>query len=190
MWAVSLGHRRLLRHRPTADEKKRGRRRARQAAEFAQEVKVKLAIEYLNRFECYFLTTAADASALVQGRRSSVVPHDVRHVSRQHRGEERRAGHRRPSPTHHSRPHQRERSRHAGHGPRPLGRDVQSLRKIGYDGWMTIEAFGRACPTWPPPRKSRATCSPARGSLSERHQVHQRAPGSGKIRQFVGLDRD
>src|SRR5918911_1052667 len=34
-------------------------------AEIAQAGKVRLCIEYLNRFECYFLTTAADAVALV-----------------------------------------------------------------------------------------------------------------------------
>src|SRR5581483_6885123 len=51
---------------PTADEKKRAADVLRQVAELAQKVNVKLAIEYLNRFECYFLTTAADARALVK----------------------------------------------------------------------------------------------------------------------------
>src|SRR5207244_6759934 len=51
---------------PTEDEKKHGADVFRQAADFAQQAKIMLAIEYLNRFECYFLTTAADAKALVQ----------------------------------------------------------------------------------------------------------------------------
>src|SRR5262249_55504203 len=51
---------------PTADEKKRAVEVFRKAAEEAQKAKVMLAIEYLNRFECYFLTTAADARALVK----------------------------------------------------------------------------------------------------------------------------
>ena len=76
---------------PTEDEKKRAADVLRQAAEFAQQHKVMLAIEYLNRFECYFLTTAADAQALVQARQPPALPHDVRHLPRQHRGE----GHRR-----------------------------------------------------------------------------------------------
>ena len=38
----------------------------RQAAEHAATAKITLAIEYLNRFECYFLTTAADTLALVK----------------------------------------------------------------------------------------------------------------------------
>lgn len=50
---------------PTGDEKKYAADVLRQAAEDAQKANVKLAIEYLNRFECYFLTTAADAGALV-----------------------------------------------------------------------------------------------------------------------------
>jgi len=49
---------------PTADEKKRAVEVLRKAAEEAKRAKVMLAIEYLNRFECYFLTTAADARAL------------------------------------------------------------------------------------------------------------------------------
>src|SRR5947209_5029395 len=51
---------------PTEDEKKRAAEVLRRAAEEAQKAKVMLAIEYLNRFECYFLTTAADARALVK----------------------------------------------------------------------------------------------------------------------------
>src|SRR5438445_13585712 len=51
---------------PTADEKSRAADVLRHAAEHAVGAKVTLAIEYLNRFECYFLTTAADALALVK----------------------------------------------------------------------------------------------------------------------------
>ena len=51
---------------PTADEKGRAADTLRQAAEIAGQHKVMLTMEYLNRFECYFLTTAADAKALVQ----------------------------------------------------------------------------------------------------------------------------
>ncbi len=43
---------------PTADEKKRAVEVLRQVAEEAKKNKVMLSIEYLNRFECYFLTTA------------------------------------------------------------------------------------------------------------------------------------
>src|SRR5262249_42569323 len=51
---------------PTEDEKKRAADVLRKAAEHAQKANVKLGIEYLNRFECYCLTTAAQARDLVK----------------------------------------------------------------------------------------------------------------------------
>src|SRR5579884_1036975 len=51
---------------PTEDEKKRAADVLHRAAEEAKKAGVMLAIEYLNRFECYFLTTAADTKALVK----------------------------------------------------------------------------------------------------------------------------
>ncbi|MFQ3593491.1 MAG: TIM barrel protein [Gemmataceae bacterium] len=47
---------------PTETEKAHAADLLRQAAEFAQQHRVTLAIEYLNRFECYFLNTAADTA--------------------------------------------------------------------------------------------------------------------------------
>src|SRR5204862_4749124 len=51
---------------PTSDEKTRAADVLRMAAEEAKKHNIMLTIEYLNRFECYFLTTAADARALVK----------------------------------------------------------------------------------------------------------------------------
>src|SRR5262249_32861155 len=51
---------------PTQDEKKRAADVFRKVAEEAKKMNVMMAIEYLNRFECYFLTTAAEARALVR----------------------------------------------------------------------------------------------------------------------------
>ncbi len=45
---------------PTADEWRWGVDSMRQVAEHAEKVNVTLGLEYLNRFECYFLNTAAD----------------------------------------------------------------------------------------------------------------------------------
>ena len=50
---------------PTADEKKRSADVLRQAAEFARQANLMMAIEYLNRFECYVLNTAVGAVELV-----------------------------------------------------------------------------------------------------------------------------
>jgi D-psicose/D-tagatose/L-ribulose 3-epimerase len=50
---------------PTDVEKERAAEVHRQVAEYGQSVGVKVAIEYLNRFECYFINTLADAVAHV-----------------------------------------------------------------------------------------------------------------------------
>ena len=51
---------------PTEDERKRCVEVCQQSAEIAKQHNVTMCIEYLNRFECYFLTTAAQAKDLVQ----------------------------------------------------------------------------------------------------------------------------
>ena len=51
---------------PTADEFKYGVETMRQVAEIAQRRGIRLAVEYLNRFEIYFLTTAADTARYVR----------------------------------------------------------------------------------------------------------------------------
>src|SRR5438034_1332817 len=51
---------------PTEGEKERAADVLRKVAEDAKKAGVMHAIEYLNRFECYFLTTAAEARALVK----------------------------------------------------------------------------------------------------------------------------
>jgi len=47
---------------PTADEWKWGVESLHEAAEHAAGLGITIAVEYLNRFECYFLTSAADAA--------------------------------------------------------------------------------------------------------------------------------
>jgi D-psicose/D-tagatose/L-ribulose 3-epimerase len=51
---------------PTEDEWKWGVEGMRQVAEHAEKVGVRLGIEYLNRFECYLLNTAADGARFVR----------------------------------------------------------------------------------------------------------------------------
>jgi len=131
---------------PTADEKKRAAEVLRQAAEHAQQAKVMLCIEYLNRFECYFLTTAADARALVKAVNH---PHfrsmyDTFHANI----EEKQVG-----PVIHAfkdsfaHVHISENDRGTpGTGLVHWDETFRALREVGYDGWMVIEAFGRALP--------------------------------------------
>ena len=51
---------------PTEDEKKWGASVLHDAAEYAQTMNVKLCVEFINRFECYFLNTVADTKAFVK----------------------------------------------------------------------------------------------------------------------------
>jgi D-psicose/D-tagatose/L-ribulose 3-epimerase len=131
---------------PTADEKKRAAEVLRQAAEDAKKAGVMLAIEYLNRFECYFLTTAADARALVKAvdhpnfrmmydtfhanieeKHAAEVIHAVAdsfvhvHISENDRGT-------------------------PGTGHVAWDETFRALRHVNYDNWLVIESFGRALP--------------------------------------------
>jgi D-psicose/D-tagatose/L-ribulose 3-epimerase len=131
---------------PTEDEKKRAADVLRAAAEEAQKARVMMAIEYLNRFECYFLTTAADAKALV-GRVNH--PHFRMMYDTFHANIEEKA----IGPTIQGiagsfiHVHVSENDRGTpGTGHVPFDETFRALRQVGYDGWMVIEAFGRALP--------------------------------------------
>src|SRR5262249_42216513 len=131
---------------PTEDEKARGADVLRQAAGFAQQHKVTLAIEYLNRFECYFLTTAADTRALVQRINH---PHFRMMYDTFHANIEEKA----IGPTIESiaglfvQVHISENDRGTpGSGHVHWDETFKALRKVRYDGWMVIESFGRALP--------------------------------------------
>jgi D-psicose/D-tagatose/L-ribulose 3-epimerase len=131
---------------PTADEKKRGADVLRQAAEFAQQAKIKLAIEYLNRFECYFLTTAADARALVKvvNHPAFRMMYDTFHANIEEKQVAPVIESIADSTIH---VHISENDRGTpGTGHVPWDETFKVLKKIKYDGWMVIESFGRALP--------------------------------------------
>lgn len=131
---------------PTADEKKWAVDVLRAASEFAAQHAVTLAIEYLNRFECYFLTTAADARALVK---------QVNHPSFRSMYDTFHANIEEKSPGSvietfadvMSHVHISENDRGIpGTGMVHWDETFAALKKVGYSGWLTIEAFGRALP--------------------------------------------
>jgi D-psicose/D-tagatose/L-ribulose 3-epimerase len=131
---------------PTEDEKSRAADVLRQAAEFAQKAKVKLCIEYLNRFECYFLTTAADAVALVHrvNHPNFRTMFDTFHAHIEEKSQSGAIWQTAPVLGH---VHISENDRGTpGTGQVAWDCAFKTLRKIGYDGWMVIEAFGRALP--------------------------------------------
>jgi D-psicose/D-tagatose/L-ribulose 3-epimerase len=131
---------------PTADEKKWAADVLRKAAEEAQKAKVMMAIEYLNRFECYFLTTAADARALVKevNHPHFRMMYDTFHanIEEKHVGDVIRSV--ADSFVH---VHISENDRGTpGTGHVPWDETFRALRQVGYDGLLVIESFGRALP--------------------------------------------
>ncbi len=131
---------------PTQDEKKRAAEVLRQSAEVAQKHNVMLAIEYLNRFECYFLTTAAQARELVQqvNHPSFRTMYDTFHANIE---EKNPAGAIKSLVGSYVHVHISESDRGTpGTGMVHWDETFKTLREVKYDGWLVIEAFGRALP--------------------------------------------
>lgn len=131
---------------PTADEKRRAADVLRAAAEHAAQQHVLLAVEYLNRFECYFLTTAVDTVALVKavGHPSLQGMYDTFHANIEERSIPEGMRTLGPCLRH---VHVSENDRGAlGVGHIPWPETFRALKEVKYDGWLTVESFGRAMP--------------------------------------------
>jgi D-psicose/D-tagatose/L-ribulose 3-epimerase len=131
---------------PTAEEMKRAVEVLRPTAEYAKQANLMLAIEYLNRFECYFLNTAAAARELVKqvGHPNFRAMYDSFHA---HIEEKDAAAAIRTIAPVLAHVHISENDRGTpGTGQVHWDATFGTLKEIGYDGWMTIEAFGRALP--------------------------------------------
>lgn len=131
---------------PSADEKSRVRDIHKQAAQYAARQGVALSVEPLNRFECYFLNSAAQAAELVKAvdepnygylydtfhfnieedSITAVIPATIRQINHVHISENNRGV--------------------PGAGHIDFQSVFNTLKQAGYDGWMTIEAFGSALP--------------------------------------------
>ena len=130
----------------TADERGRVVDVHKAAAQYAAKSGIKLSIEPLNRFECYVLNTAADAADLVkrvdepnygflydtfhfnieENSLTDVIPATIKQINHVHISENNRGV---PG---------------AGHiAFQPI---FAALKQGGYNGWLTIEAFGSALP--------------------------------------------
>jgi D-psicose/D-tagatose/L-ribulose 3-epimerase len=131
---------------PTEDERKRAADTLRQSAEIAKQHNVMLAIEYLNRFECYFLTTAAQAKDLVQrvNHPNFRTMYDTFHANIE---EKNPASAIKSLAPHFVHVHISENDRGTpGTGMVHWDESFKALREVKYDGWLVIEAFGRALP--------------------------------------------
>lgn len=156
-WSATLGSEVLMGpfHSPigvfsgcgrTTDEWSRCVDVMRQAAEHAGAAGVKLSPEPLNRFECYFLNTAADGNRLVAevGHPALGYLYDTFHSNIEERDIYRSFMDNAAGINH---VHISENDRGVpGTGHVHWSETFRAIRDSGYDGWLTIEAFGRALP--------------------------------------------
>jgi len=129
---------------PTEDEWKWGVESMREVAEHAEKVGVTLGIEYVNRFECYFLNTAAQGAkfcdAVNHPRCKMMYDTFHAHIEEKSIPEAIRALKGRLAHVHIS---ENDRST-PGQGNVRWDQNFDTLHEIGYDGTMVIEAFGLA----------------------------------------------
>ncbi len=131
---------------PTADERQRGIETFRKVADHAAAAKVTLAVEYLNRFENYFLTTAADTKQWVDAINHPAcgLMWDTFHAHIEEKDSPAALEAVRERLVH---VHLSENDRGTpGTGQVNWAGTFATLKKIRYDRWLTIEAFGRALP--------------------------------------------
>ncbi len=131
---------------PTDAEKGRLAEVHRAAAENAATLGIPLVMEYLNRFEAYIVTTMADslAHAARVDHPYFGVMHDTFHANLEEKDPVGIIFKAAPRLKH---VHISENDRGTpGRGHIAFGPHFKALRAVGYDGWLTIEAFGRALP--------------------------------------------
>jgi D-psicose/D-tagatose/L-ribulose 3-epimerase len=131
---------------PTQSEFDHGVDTLRQVADRAQTRGIRLAVEYLNRFENYFLTTAADTAKFVRAvnHPSLKMMYDSFHAHIEEKNQARAFGSCASEVIH---IHVSENDRGIpGTGQVNWDGFFSALMASGYDGFLTIEAFGRALP--------------------------------------------
>jgi len=130
----------------TADELKWSAENMHSAGQHAQQAGVILALEALNRFECYLVNTMADLAKLV-----SIINHpnvramfDTHHSNIEEKKYVTAINNIAPHLAH---VHISENDRGTpGSGHIPFDDAFSALKDINYNGWLTIEAFSRSDP--------------------------------------------
>jgi D-psicose/D-tagatose/L-ribulose 3-epimerase len=132
---------------PTAQEWAHGVETIRHAADYARRSGISLTLEFLNRFEIYLLNCTADTIRFVHDvDRSNVgVHYDTFHAHIEEKDPSaavmaagREITHVHISESDRSTP---------GKGQVRWSETFDALRQTGYEGWLTIEAFGQALPS-------------------------------------------
>lgn len=131
---------------PTASERANVVSVHKLAATYAAARNLKLAIEPLNRFECYVLNTVADTAAVVRAVNAPNygILYDTFHSNIEEKDP---VGVIAPNLPFINHVHFSENDRGTpGKGHVPWGPTMTALKHGGYTGWCVIEAFGRALP--------------------------------------------
>jgi D-psicose/D-tagatose/L-ribulose 3-epimerase len=131
---------------PTQDEWKHGVESMRATAEHAAKCGVTLAVEYLNRFECYLLNSAADTMRFIKevNHPSCRMMYDTFHANIEEKNIPAAI---RSCASHTAHVHISENDRGTpGTGHVSWAETFATLKEVKYDGWMVCEAFGLALP--------------------------------------------
>ena len=131
---------------PTQKEKEHAAKVHQDAADYAKQVSLQLSIEPLNRFECYFMNIGQDASDYVDlvDRDNFGYLYDTFHANIEEKDP---VGVINKTIKNINHIHISENDRGTpGKGNIPWEETFDAIKNSGYDGWLTIEAFGRALP--------------------------------------------
>jgi D-psicose/D-tagatose/L-ribulose 3-epimerase len=131
---------------PTADEWKWGKETLAKAADYAKQNNVTLVVEYLNRFECYFLTCAADDARFCREVNHSHLKmmYDTFHANIEEKNIAAAMQSCWDQVVH---VHISENDRSTpGEGHVDWDTTFQMLKQLRYDGWLVVEAFGLSLP--------------------------------------------
>ena len=131
---------------PTAAEIKRGISFHRKVGDYAARQDIRFALEALNRFECYFLNTMQQLADYLDEVDHPAIKgmYDTFHANIEEKDPVAAIKAIRKHMIH---VHISENDRGTpGKGHVPWAATYKALRAAKYDGWMTIEAFGRALP--------------------------------------------
>ena len=120
----------------------------RQVAQAARDAGLACALEPLNRFECYLLNTCEQSSAYLErlDEAGFGILYDTFHANIEEK-DPIAALHAAFAKGHVNHVHISENDRGtAGRGHAKIRETIHALKALGYDGWLTIEAFGKALP--------------------------------------------
>lgn len=131
---------------PTNDEWRWGVDSLKQVAEHAETCQVMMGLEYLNRFEVYFLNSTADAVRFARevDHPWCRIMYDTFHSNIEEK-DPRAAIRSGKDYIVHVHISENDRST-PGHGNVRWQENFDALHEIGYDSWMVVEAFGLALP--------------------------------------------